>query len=1170
MKKRNPIERSKYIESRYKEYLRSSFEFGSARLQRLFDKQLDGETLFKGPYVDLNLPFRRGENLNSLINEGVLCKSFRTLGDTNFERPLYSHQEEAIRRIGAGRSAIVTTGTGSGKTECFLYPIFNEILQDLEKGNSEAGIRAIFLYPMNALVNDQIDRLRKILSTCPDITFGFFTGDTKETVARNYREKYFEEYEIHIPKNELVSREEIRKNPPHLLFTNYSMLEYLLIRPNDYAIFEPSRLQNWKFVVLDEAHSYSGSLGIELSLLIRRLTGLAPKKPRFILTSATLGEQGKSESKIVEFARNLTSANFEIEDIIFSKRIPLNPVKLMYSVAGPDYTALKAAIKDIEQIKKIASKYKKVTGSDASQCLYELLESDYNVYEIYKFLKGGCKSFAKLYDNIAANIAQNELIYLIDLINQAEKDGIGLFDLKYHSFVRPLSGAYITLGKDQKLSLTKTNHIEGQKAFEIGNCRLWIILYYWKIQHNNIDNLDYLLQNNEVDIYENYGDNKYVSLDYFLLENTVNEDEIDLAVLEEHKVCSKCGSIYPAANLNAVKCKCDDSYLCSVYRVCLTIESGDEVAFNNINQCPCCAHRSRSGVVKSLNLGKDEGTALIAQILYEVIDEGKVAKKKTEKLSLTRKGNNSSTEETAKVKQFLAFSDSRQQASFAAVFLDANYVRMMQKRLIWKVVEDSGYREIPVDEMVSRLTSIIKEESLFSSDLSAHKKAWITVLYDLLKVDGAYDGEGLGLYYFDLDIKDIMSQIDEIEVKEAYGQYGITKADLETIMQVVFGVFKVTPAISYVKSTLTPEEKLQALEYRRFDNYVMFHSPKSTQGIRSFLPVRNGSNIVVRYIQKVFGCSNEMAKTVLNVLFNNLAVEGGLLKKHASKEAYQIDASKYIIKNYMNTEYYRCTKCGRLTPYNVHNICVQDKCDGTLVAVDPDEVLSTNYYRNQYKSMKIESVVIKEHTAQLDRKKAKQYQKDFKNKKINILSCSTTFEMGIDIGGLETVFMRNVPPSPANYVQRAGRAGRRKESSAYILTYCGTGSHDYTYFCEPEKMISGIINPPYFNVINKKIIIRHLMAACLGFFFRENPGYFENISSLVFNNGINAFKKYIESHPTKLNEYINNKVLPENTSREYHNFKWFDDMKGKDENWNISKKRSEPFTMSFKWRNRLQ
>ena len=82
----------------------------------------------------------------------------------------------------------------------------------------------------------------------------------------------------------------------NILITNYSMLEYLLIRPNDYSIFEAERLNSWKFVVLDEAHSYYGSLGIELSLLMRRLTGLAKRKPRFILTSATLGEKGKSEN----------------------------------------------------------------------------------------------------------------------------------------------------------------------------------------------------------------------------------------------------------------------------------------------------------------------------------------------------------------------------------------------------------------------------------------------------------------------------------------------------------------------------------------------------------------------------------------------------------------------------------------------------------------------------------------------------------------------------------------------------------------------------------------------------------------------------------------------------------------------------------------------------------
>ena len=374
----------------------SSFEFKTPKLQKLFEQQLEVEDLFKGPYVDLNLPFKRGMSLDEMIADGAVCKSFRRLGDMNFERPLYSHQEESIRRICSGRSAIITTGTGSGKTESFLYPILNELMSDVEKGNMEVGVRAIFLYPMNALVNDQIDRVRKILTQCPEITYGFFTGETKENVPKNYREKYGAENDTFIPENELVSREEIRKNPPHLLFTNYSMLEYLLIRPNDYSIFAPKRLNNWKFVVLDEAHSYYGSLGIELSLLMRRLTGLAPNKPRFILTSATLGEQGKSESEIVNFARSLTSASFDIQDIIFSKRITLSNSKLSYTIAGEDYSEIKKAKHDIQTVRTIGNKYKNIDSMDLKSYLYELFVGDRNVFHLYEILKDGSKSFKSI------------------------------------------------------------------------------------------------------------------------------------------------------------------------------------------------------------------------------------------------------------------------------------------------------------------------------------------------------------------------------------------------------------------------------------------------------------------------------------------------------------------------------------------------------------------------------------------------------------------------------------------------------------------------------------------------------------------------------------------------------------------------------------------------------
>lgn len=1155
--KLNPVERSRYINAQYKEYLRSTFYFGTEKLQKLFEEQLNKEDLFKGPFVDLNLPFERGKSIDGLIEEGIVCKSFRKLGlkENEFSRPLYAHQEEAIRRIGSGRSAIVTTGTGSGKTESFLFPILNELLADVENGNTDVGIRAIFLYPMNALVNDQIERVRQLLSKCPDITYGFFTGETKETQPAGYRKKYGEENNTFIPDNELVSREEIRKNPPHLLFTNYSMLEYLLIRPNDYAIFTPERLNNWKYVVLDEAHSYYGSLGIEISLLMRRLTGLAPVKPRFILTSATLGTQGKSEKEIVEFAKNLTSAFFEMDDIIFAKRIPVKPEQIKYIVKPEDYPVLKAAIDNQEELFSIVKKYANCSINNPRGMLYDLLVCDKNVYELYSVLKERSRSFKEIIGLLDGRITTEQLICLIDLINYAEREGVGIFDLKYHSFVRPLAGAYITLGSEPRLSLTKTNMLDGYKAFEVGNCRYCSSPYIiGKQYHSDSDDLDYLIQNKEIDIYENYGNNEFVNIDFYLIENAINEEEVDSSIIEEQKVCIKCGSIHAVKNLNAKKCDCGDSYQYSIYKIKQNVCDGDDVAFNNINQCPCCGHKGRTGVVKSLNLGKDEGTAIIAQILFDAIDEGEIETKKQSKLSLKPK-TKLEVPEINKAKQFLSFSDSRQQASFAAVFFDSTHVRMLQKRLIWKVIEDNKYREISVDEMTAILESMLKEKDMFPGylentlkhKLSPLKKAWVTILVDLLKVDGSYDGEGLGLYYFDLDLSDIMNQLDEEDVTEEFGQYGITKSDLEILLQVVFGVFKVTPAISYVQSTLTPEEKLEALEYRRFDNYVMYNCQKTQPGMRSFLPVKGKDNMVVRYVEKVAKCNEETAKEILDILFNNIAVAGGLLKKHDTKDAFQIDASKYIIKNYKNSKYYACNKCGRLTPHNIHNVCVNDKCEGVLEEVNPDEYLMSNYYRRQYMIKKIESIIIHEHTAQLSRMKAKEYQQDFKNGKINILSCSTTFEMGIDIGNLETVFMRNVPPSPANYVQRAGRAGRRKESSAYILTYCGTGSHDYTYFCRPELMISGIINPPYFEVVNKKIILRHLMASCLGFFFRKEPDYFKSIEGLVFGDGLDKFKKYVSQHPEELNYYINCKVLPEDKYASYRNLKWFDEINGNDE-----------------------
>lgn len=1158
MLKLNAIEKSHYINSKYKEYLSSSFRFGSEGLQSLFEEQLDVECLFKGPYLDLSLPFERGRSINELIKSGILCDEFKNLGDINSERPLYYHQEMALKLIGAGRSAVVTTGTGSGKTESFLYPIVNNILKDIENGNNASGIRAIFLYPMNALVNDQMDRVRKLLCNYPDITFGSFTGNTpeseKDTIA--YRLEYERENGVKLPANELVSRESIRNNPPHLLFTNYSMLEYLMIRPKDCPIFSEEKLHSWKYVVLDEAHSYSGALGIEISMLMRRLTGLAECKPNFILTSATLGKQGQSEDDIVSFANKLTSRTFTKDDIIFAKRIPFDMSKSQIVVSGDVYTYIKQHIDDFAKVKEACERYITINCCDVNSCLYDLLSQDCHVAALYNELKTMPKKAEEIFKRFATELTVEKFVDLVDLINLAEKDGVGLFDLKYHSFVRPLAGAYITLGGDMEVSLVKTNMINGFKAFELANCHYCNAPYIvGQIRRNLKDKLYYLFQNNEIDIYENYGDNSSVKLDYFLMELPEEQDEnVDKGqpTIVRHKVCVKCGAIYESENLNAEKCECNEKYEIELFKVVNKSSDDSPKPYNNITFCPSCGNKKNTGIVKTLNLGKDAGTTLISQILYESIDEQEndvlepvVAKQLFS--GIKKRQNQMAYQE--KTKQFLTFSDSRQQASFFSVFADVSNTRMLRKRLIWKMIEDRNYESIGVSSLVSGIMKLMEDAHLPDHEMSYEKNAWLAVLIDLLKVDGNYDGSGVGLYYFDLNMADVEAGISEDEVQDFVGQYGLDKADLLNVVKVIFEIFKFASAIDYSCAGLLQKEISDNLEYRRFNNSVQLKCESKSQkkNVRSLLPKGANLNSSVRYILKVCGCTVEKANEILEVIFDDIGVGSGILKSVDNTGCYQINVEQYVLKNYKKNKFYKCKKCGKLTPYNVLDVCPRNQCLGKLIEIDPDIDLAKNYYRTEYKKKKIESIVIKEHTAQLERKKARQYQKDFKNKKINILSCSTTFEMGIDIGDLETVLMRNVPPSPANYVQRAGRAGRRKDSSAYILTYCGVGSHDYSYFAQPEHMISGIVSPPYFNVENPKIIVRHLLATCLGQFFKENPQYFKNIELLVFGDGLEKFNKFILSNPDNLNKYINNKVLPEDKFKEFHNFKWFINMGGEDE-----------------------
>ena len=286
----NPIAYTENVVRSFLRYQLTAYPFADPHLHAQMRELLSlDETrrspLLMGPYVSLSRPFRQGASVASLVAEGLLHPHLGERIPREITH-LYSHQERAIRTIAEGRTTLVSTGTGSGKTECFLYPIISRCLTLRDEG-APPGISAVIVYPMNALAEDQLMRLRGVLAGT-GIPFGIYVGKTPEREsgvvgarlrsgssradyeARLARARREGSGETIYPGEEVCSREAMRTpgQQPRILLTNVKQLELLLTRQQDIELFSGAQLD---FLVFDEAHTFAGALGSETACLIRRL-----------------------------------------------------------------------------------------------------------------------------------------------------------------------------------------------------------------------------------------------------------------------------------------------------------------------------------------------------------------------------------------------------------------------------------------------------------------------------------------------------------------------------------------------------------------------------------------------------------------------------------------------------------------------------------------------------------------------------------------------------------------------------------------------------------------------------------------------------------------------------------------------------------------------------------
>ncbi|MBQ7569024.1 DUF1998 domain-containing protein, partial [bacterium] len=557
------------------------------------------------------------------------------------------------------------------------------------------------------------------------------------------------------------------------------------------------------------------------------------------------------------------------------------------------------------------------------------------------------------------------------------------------------------------------------------------------------------------------------------------------------------------------------------------------------------------GIVRSFFAGQEAVTSVLSTSLFEELPVRSVSVgRKTELLESFGFGSSSTREENS-AKQFIAFSDSRQAAAYFASYFSIAYTNILYKRVISQALQNPLMTcdRTTLDQFVGYVRKELEDHAIYNTALDddiknvdLNKEAWKAILKEMAESGDAHSLSRLGIMAFSLNPERFKEPIRDNK------QLGLSAAEVLTLFNVLIQGFLIDVAVNHDR--FVHMSSSDDVSFYSYSGKTIFYSLSDSKASgRSFIPTKQGlSNKRVDYIMRALGFDFETAKKLLEAVWSIFADQKIIVPKANSAVLYQIDAQKLMVVQ--PASWYRCSRCQKVTPYNLRGVCPTYKCSGSLQPFEPGQYFQSDHYWRLYHDLDMRTVRVCEHTAQLSKELAYEYQNRFKNKEIDVLSCSTTFEMGVDVGDLETVFMRNVPPSPANYAQRAGRAGRRCDSAAYALTFCNRSSHDYTFFRNPLDMIKGSIAPPHFDICNDKIAIRHIYASAWAFFWKIYKNYFASVGEVISSepgipDGIEEFSRYLRAQPKELRQFLK-AFLPDSLYMKYNcdSFGWTEQLLG--------------------------
>lgn len=1146
----DPVATSIEIEASYRRYLQTTHWTRDENLRTEFESALSERfALAKGPILQATVPYATGVSIKQLMDQGILNQAFASIPEDVFpiNRPLYLHQQQAIEKSVAGRNMIVATGTGSGKTECFLLPVINHLLNERDAGTlAKPGVRAMFLYPMNALANDQMKRIRELLEVFPDITFGRFIGDTEDTFKKAlpiHRTRTGDE-----PfQNELISREQIRENPPHILLTNYAMLEFLLLRPEDTSLFDGPTSDFWRFIALDEVHVYDGAQGAEIAMLLRRVRDRVNQsekgKIRYIGTSATLGKGIQDYPKLAEFGEILFDERVESTDIIGATRHALAHGPTTWELSIPDANALAELIASGPDATTIRG-YLTSVGAPLSDLIDDwrielgtALEQERQIQKIQNLLESGSQDMAHMASSVfpgSESMANMSLFVFLGMQTISPRTGGQLIPARYHYLLRSLEGAYVCLSPHHpqgvaRLNLSRHDKCPGcalqqkiSRSFELGCCRKCGASYLvGKVEERDSGNgfenisaqtssISYLLVDPKE---ESDGNLNLVENEEDEDESVVTTDDLVTTDIDERTLCTSCGALTEGKTSS---CQCGEQLSLKVTVAKPSTESTD------LRRCVSCSGRSTISMVTRFQTGQDAPVAVIATSLYQ---------------SLPKSSTLTDHLKPGEGRKLLSFADSRQDAAFFAPYLERTYSRAIERRLIWSVLRKNSDRSVRFEELVNPIRKLAEDSLVLDPDNGETQNASIVrswLMREILAVDRRQSLDGVGLAELSVAIPLGVTPPPPLL------EMGFSETECIDLLLVLLDSLRLRAAVSIPSDVNIKDEIFSPRNVA-----TSARLEQSSYGIVSWVPSA-GTNGRLDYLTKVLESKNidVDARQLLSDLWTKVLTRSGSpwlkvfdrIPKRAEGEVMSLNPERITFRPASDEhQAFVCSKCMQIWWINVEDVCPTWKCDGDLELLGEDSQSNFAHYRYLYEQLEPIGLSVKEHTGQLENNRAAEIQQQFIDGVVNALSCSTTFELGVDVGEVQAVLMRNVPPTPANYVQRAGRAGRRAGSAALVVTFAQRRSHDLHYFAFPYAMVDGSVATPIVTLENPQIIRRHVHAIAFAMFEREQVDrgghhhqkvgeFFESLDGSGVAP-VDEFVAWLKSHPSKLGEAVS-RVVP--------------------------------------------